>query len=171
MSYKDIKSARDKDENSFETDDKNLMIACYREQYSEESLDYIRGKIQDASPEKIIILKLLEEKRSSELIDANIGFRDKKKLADILRKEQKEKIDRLAKGLIKMVERFDIPYEVHIGINYDLASEIIDEFSKRSVDHVIIHTPTRSSIGRMMEGSVSRKVLKTLGEDKVTLLE
>ncbi len=150
---------------------KTLMIASYRENYTEESLDVIRQIINQEKPEKIIVLKAIEQKEPLELVDANIGVESKKDFLESVEKEKKDQADRYAKDLVDLIERFDIPSEVHLRKGADVAKEIIDEFEKLDVDHVIIHEPKRGPLGKVIEGSISENVKKGVDTKKVTLLE
>ncbi|MFP4185490.1 MAG: hypothetical protein ACOCTN_00415 [Candidatus Natronoplasma sp.] len=90
-----------------------------------------------------MIIKFIEEKKLPRLIDGSMGFREKKKFIEFLRKEKKEKAYRFTKELIEMIEEFEIPYEIHLRRSDDLASTIIKEFVNMSIDHVILHTPKK----------------------------
>ncbi|MFP4185488.1 MAG: universal stress protein [Candidatus Natronoplasma sp.] len=150
---------------------KTLMIASYRENYTNESLDVIRQIIQQEQPEKIIILKAIEQKTPPEMVDANIGVESKKDFLDSVQEEKKEQADRYAKDIISLVEEFDIPSEVHLRKGENVALEIIDEFESKEVDHIIIHEPKKGPLGKVMEGSISENVKKGVDTKKVTLLE
>ncbi len=150
---------------------KTLMIASYREEYSNEALDAIRQIIDQEQPERIIILKLIEEKPSSELVDATVGLEEKKGFLDSVREEKKNLADRYAKTLVDMVEEFDIQSEVHLRKGNKLAVKIIEEFENMDVDHVILHTPKKGALGKVIEGSISENVKKGVDTRKVTLLD
>ena len=150
---------------------KTLMIASYRENYSEDSLDVIKQIIQQEQPEKIIILKAIEQKTPPEMVDANIGVESKKDFLDSVQEEKKEQADIYAKDIIELIEEFDIPSEVHLRKGEDVALEIIEEFENLDVDHIIIHEPKRGPLGKVIEGSVSENVKKGVNTRKVTLLE
>jgi|GEM_PF-1107512 len=159
-----------KDEERTE-DIKTLMIASYRETYSKGSLDVIRQIIQQEKPEKIIILKAIEQKTPPEMVDANIGVESKKDFLKSVQEEKKEQADRYAEDIIDLVEKFDIPVDVHLRKGEDVAEEIIDEFENFDVDHIIIHEPKKGPLGKVIEGSVSENVKKGVSTRKVTLLE
>ena len=150
---------------------KTLMIASYRENYTKESLDVIKQIIQQEEPEKIIILKAIEQKTPPEMVDANIGVESKKDFLESVKEEKKEQADRYAKDIIGLVEEFDIPSEVHLRKGENVALEIIDEFENMDVDHIILHKPKRGPLGKVIEGSVSENVKKGVNTRKVTLLE
>jgi len=150
---------------------KTLMIASYRENYTNESLDVIKQIIQQEQPEKIIILKAIEQKTPPEMVDANIGVESKKDFLESVKEEKKEQADRYAKDIIDLVEEFDIPSEVHLRKGDDVALEIIDAFENLEVDHIIIHKPKRGPLGKVIEGSVSKNVKKGVDTKKVTLLD
>ncbi len=150
---------------------KTLMIASYREEYSKEALDAIRQIIDHEQPERIIILKLIEEKHFSELVDANVGTEEKKDIIDSVKKEKKKLADHYAKMLIDMVEEFDVQSEVHLRKGDQLAVEIIEEFKNSDVDHLILHGPKKGPLGKVIEGSLSKKVKKKLNTRKITLLD
>jgi len=150
---------------------KTLMIASYRETYSDESLDVIKQIIHQEKPEKIIILKAIEQKTPPEMVDANIGVESKKDFLESVQDEKKEQADRYAKDLIELVKKFDIPADVHLRKGDNVAEEIIDEFKNFDVDHIIIHEPKKGPLGKVIEGSVSENVKKGVNTRKVTLLE
>lgn len=150
---------------------KTLMIASYRENYSDESLDVIKQIIRQESPEKIIILKAIEQKTPPELVDANIGVESKKDFLDSVKEEKKEQADNYAEDVIQLVKKFDIPSNVHLRKGDDIAKEIIDEFENFDVDHLVIHNPKRGPLGKVIEGSISENVKKGINTKKVTLLE
>jgi len=150
---------------------KTLMIAIYREEYSRESLEVIKQIILQEKPEKIVILKAIEQKTPTELVDASIGVESKKDFLESVKDEKKEQADRYAQNIIDLVEKFDIPSEVHLRKGDDLAEEIIDEFENLNVDHIIMHGPKKGPLGKVMEGSISENVKKGVSTKKVTLLE
>lgn len=150
---------------------KTLMIASYRENYTKGSLDVIKQIIDQERPEKIIVLKAIEQKSTPEMVDANIGVESKKDFLESVKKEKKEQADRYAEDLIELIEKFDIPSEVHLRKGENVAQEIIEEFENMDVDHVIIHEPKKGPLGKVMEGSVSENVKKGVDTKKVTLLE
>lgn len=149
---------------------KTLMIATYREEYGEESLDIIRQIIEQEEPEEIIVLKILDEKASSEKVDANIGMESKKDFLESVREEKKKQINSYAEEIVRLVEEFDIPSQVNLRKGENIASEIINEFSERDVDHLIMHGPKKGPLGKIIEGSVSENVKKSLDTEKVTQL-
>ncbi|MBS3781835.1 MAG: universal stress protein [Candidatus Thermoplasmatota archaeon] len=148
-----------------------LMIASYRESYTEESLDVIRQIIEQENPERIIILKAIEQKKPPEMVDANIGVESKKDFLESIQEERKEQADIYAKDIIDLIEKFDIPSEVHLRKGEKVADEIIAEFENLDVDHLIIHEPKRGPLGKVIEGSISESVKKGLNTRKITLLE
>lgn len=83
------KNNRKNEKKHIKTRKKNLMIASYRQKYSEKSLDKLKRIIKDETPEKIMIIKFIEEKKLPRLIDGSMGFREKKKFIEFLRKERK----------------------------------------------------------------------------------
>ncbi|MEF8832025.1 MAG: universal stress protein [Candidatus Thermoplasmatota archaeon] len=152
-------------------DVKTLMIASYRETYSEGSLDVIKQIIKQEKPEKIIILKAIEQKKTPEMIDTYIGVENKKDFFDSVKEEKIEQADKYAKDLIELIEKFDIPSDVHLRKGENLSDEIIDEFENFDVDHIIIHEPKKGPLGKVIEGSVSENVKRGVNTKKVTLLE
>ncbi|MFP4609014.1 MAG: universal stress protein [Candidatus Natronoplasma sp.] len=150
---------------------KTLLIASYRERYPEESLDAIRQIIEQEQPEKIIILKLIKEKPSSELVDASMGIEEKKDFLESVREEKRNHADWYAEPLIELIEAFDIPSEVHLRKGESIAAEIIEEFESMDVDHIILHGAKKGPLGKVMEGSVSENVKKGVDTRKVTMLD
>ncbi|MFW5945590.1 MAG: universal stress protein [Candidatus Natronoplasma sp.] len=150
---------------------KTLMIASYRENYSKESLDVIRQIIQQEKPEKIIILKAIEQKTPPEMVDANLGVESKKDFLESVEEEKKEQADRYAEDIVNLVKKFDTPSDVHLRKGENVAEEIKDEFDNFDVDHIIIHEPKKGPLGKVIEGSISETVKKGVNTRKVTLLE
>ncbi len=150
---------------------KTLMIATYRENYTNESLNAIGQIIEQEDPEKIIVLKMIEDKPSSELVDANVGLEGKKDFLESVRERKKEQVDKYAEEINELIESFDIPSEVHLRKSKDLAEGIIEEFQDKEVDHVIIHGPKKGAVGKVIEGSIAEDVKKGLETNKVTLLD
>ncbi len=149
---------------------KTLMIASYRKNYSKESLEAIRQIILQEKPEKIIVLKAIEQKAPPEMVDANIGVESKKDFLESVQDEKKEQADKYAQDIIELLEIFDIPSEVHLRKGENVADEIIEEFENLNVDHIIIHEPERGPLGKVIEGSISENVKRGVSTKKVTLL-
>ena len=55
-----------------------LLIASYRERYSKKALNEIKRIIYNERPKKIIILKIIEEEPTLELVEANVGIEERK---------------------------------------------------------------------------------------------
>ncbi|MEF8873185.1 MAG: universal stress protein [Candidatus Thermoplasmatota archaeon] len=148
-----------------------LMIASYREKYSKEALEVIRQIILQEKPEKIVILKAIEQKKPSEMVDASIGAESKKDFLESVKDEKIELADKYAEDIMDLVEKFNIPSEVHLRKGEDVAEEIIDEFENLDVDHIIMHGPKKGPLGTVIEGSISENVKKGVSTKKVTLLD
>ncbi len=168
--HPDKKVMKRKDEERSEAV-KTLMIASYREEYTQESLEVIKQIITQEEPDKIVILKAIEQKKPSEMIDARIGAESKKDFLESVKEEKKEQADKYAQDIIDIVDTFDIPSEVHFRKGKDVAEEIIDEFENLDVDHIIMHGPKKGPLGKVIEGSISENVKKGVSTRKVTLLE
>ncbi|MBS3816791.1 MAG: universal stress protein [Candidatus Thermoplasmatota archaeon] len=148
-----------------------LMIASYREKYLEQSLDAIRQIIEQEEPEKIIVLKIIEEKAPSELVEANIGLEEKDDFLQSVREKKRREVDDYSEDIVDLIEEFNIPSEVHLRKGKDVAQEIIEEFKNMEADHVIIHGPKKGALEKVVEGSISENVKKILDTKKVTLLD
>ena len=77
-------------------DEKILLIASYREQYSDKSLQKIREIIQDERPDKIIVLKVIEQQPIPEMVDARVGMKEKNDFLDTVLEEKKNQADEYA---------------------------------------------------------------------------
>lgn len=148
-----------------------LMIASYRERYNKESLKKIREIINQEKPSQIIILKIIEEEPTPEVVEASLGIEERKDFLESVREEKKSMADKYASDIIEITDQMDIPTEVHLRKGEDISEEIIEEFRRMNVDHVIIHGPKRGSFGKILEGSVTENVKEKLGIKKVTLLD
>lgn len=148
-----------------------LLIASYRERYPTKSLNELKKIIGYEKPNKIIILKIIEEEPTPELVDANVGIEERQDFLESVREEKKQKADEFASDLLEITDNIDIPTEVHLRKGRDVSDEIIEEFKKMNVDHVIIHGPKKGPLGRILEGSISENVKEGVGPRKVTLLD
>lgn len=150
---------------------KKLLIASYREQYSENSLKKIRKLIREIRPKKIVILKLIEEKLPSDSVDAGVGVKEKEEIIESIREEKMERVDRFTGNLLEIINDFDIPIDVRFRKSSNLANEIIKGFNEMDADFLIIHTPKKGPLGKVIDESISEKVKKILKAKKVALLE
>ena len=148
-----------------------LLIASYRERYSKKALNEIKRIIYNERPKKIIILKIIEEEPTLELVEANVGIEERKDFLESVREEKKQMADEYASDLIKITDKLEIHTEVHLRKGRDVSDEIIEEFKKMNVDHVVLHGPKKGPLGKILEGSISEEVKEGLGPRKVTLLE
>ena len=148
-----------------------LLITCYKRKYTEESLSKIRSIINKIKPDRIIILKVIQKIPDTEMVDANIGYSDREKLKETIERLKKDDADELGSQLIQMIDKLDIPYEVHFRIGDMISEEIVDEYKCVNVIGLIMHRTPRSHIDKLIEPSTEDKVVKKLGKKNIIFLE
>lgn len=148
-----------------------LLIASYRERYTEDSLNKIREILKKEKPDKIVILKIIEEQSVPEVLDANVGMKEKDDFLDTVLEEKKNQADEYASDLIEVAEESGIPTDVRLRKGQEIAEEIIDDSQMEDVYHVIIHGSTKDSFEKLLEGSIAKEVKKGISEKNITLLE
>ncbi len=148
-----------------------LLITCYKRQYTEGSLRKIKKIIDDIDPNRITILKVIQKEHDMEMVDANIGFGDREKFKDTIKRLKKDGVDELGDQLIKMIDELDVPYEVHLRVGEQISDEIIEEYESVNVVRLIMHNTPRGHIDKLIEPSTEDNVVKNLGKENIIFLD
>lgn len=148
-----------------------LLITCYKQSYSDGSLHKIKAIVEEKKPDSIIILKLIKENRCSEILEANIGFSDLENFKKVIKNLKKEDVEEFSGQLIKTIDTMDIPYEVHLRVGEMLSKEILSEYERLNVIHLIMHKPSTSYFERLIDSSTEEKVSKVIGKNNITTLD
>ncbi len=149
---------------------KTLLIASYREKYTDESLLKMKDIIEKERPDRIVILKIIKREPTPEVVEAKIGREEMQDFLDSVLEEKKEKADEYASKLIEMTDEMNPPTEVHLRKGKDVAEEVIKGVRETGADHVVIHTPEKGPLGKLLEGSTGEEIKRDLGEKKIALL-
>lgn len=152
-------------------DEKILLIASYREQYSDKSLKKIREIIQSEKPDKIIVLKVIEQQPIPEMVDAKVGMKEKNDFLETVLEEKKNQADEYAEGILSITDKIDIPTDVHLRKGKEISEEIVEDTEIMDAYHIIIHGSKKDKLEKFLEGSVAKKVKRAIPERKVTYLE
>ena len=160
------KGPQEYDKGNIET----LLIASYRERYTKESLEKIRNIIMREKPKKIIILKIIEEETTPEVVDATVGIEERQDFLDSVLEKKKMQANEYAADIIDITEDMGVLAEVHLRKGDEISEEIIEEFDKMDVDHVILHGADKGPVEKVLKGSTSSDVRDKLGKKKITLL-
>lgn len=158
-------------QNEAENSVKTLMIASYREKYSPENQKVIRKIIERDKPDKIIVLKIIKEEETREVIDATVGIKEKSDFLDSLREGKKKQAKEYASSILDVTDTIDVPTEVHLRKGCKISEEIITEFENMSIDLVIIHGPEEGVLPNLLEEDISKNVIESLGVKKVIVLD
>ncbi|MFO7991204.1 MAG: hypothetical protein R6U61_02790 [Thermoplasmata archaeon] len=149
---------------------KTMMIASYREKYSPENQKTIRNIIQKEKPDKIIVLKIIKEEETHEVVDATVGIKEKSDFLESLREGKKMQAKEYASSILDITDTIDVPTEVHLRKGCKISEEIINEFENMSIDLVIIHGPEEGMLPHLLEEDISKNVIESLGAKKVIVL-
>ncbi len=152
-------------------EDDVLLITCYEKPYSKTSLKVIKRTIQKEKPAKIIILKLIEVPEMRDMFDTRIGKKRKEDFIDSVVNDKRKQLDDYTEDLLKITDRTDIPTEVRTRKAKVIADEIVKDYEKMDVGHMILHDNDRALLDRLAKGKVKDKVKKRVDEKKVTSLE
>ena len=152
-------------------DERILLIASYREEYSDESLQKIKNIINEERPDKIIVLKVIEQHPIPEMVDAKVGMKEKNDFLDTVLEEKKNKADEYAEGILSITDEIDIPTDVHLRKGKEISEEIIDDTELMDAYHIIIHGSKKDKLEKFLEGSVAKKVKKGMPERNITYLQ
>lgn len=147
-----------------------LLIASYREPYSKESLEKIKRMILEENPDKIIILKIIEEETMPEVVDATVGIEERQDFLDSVLEKKKMQADEYAADIIDITKDMKIPVEVHLRKGDEISDEIIGEFGKMKVDHVILHGPQKGPVENILSKTTSDEVKDEIGRRNITMI-
>lgn len=147
-----------------------LLIASYREKYTESSLQKMKKVIENKQPDRIVILKIIKREPTPEVVEAKLGREEMQDFLDSVLEDKKQQADEYASELIDMTDELDIPTEVHLRKGEDIAEEVIKSVREMEADHVVIHTPEKGPLGKLLEGSTGETIKRELGEEGLTLL-
>ncbi len=148
-----------------------LLIASYGHKYSKRSLEKIKIIIKKLHPEKIAILKIIKERPEREIVDAYLGHEEKEKIDNEVQQTKKQMADEMASDIIDVMDEFEIPYGVYLRTTDDISKEIIDEFERMNIIHVIIHKSIKGKLEKIIDSSIADRVVKKIGKKNITLLE
>lgn len=165
MKKSDKKDKKDKN-NTHST----MLIASYREEYTDESIRKMKDIIEDEQPDRIAILKIIEREPNPGLVEANVGREGMDDFFESVLEEKKEQADEYASRLLDMTEKLDIPTEVHLRKGEDIAEEITEGVRELNADHVVVHTPEKGPVGKFLKGSTVEEIQRILDEKEVILL-
>mgnify|MGYP000677460086 CR=1 FL=1 len=152
-------------------DERILLIASYREQYTEKSLQKIKNIIEKEKPDKIIVLKVIEQQPIPEMVDARVGMKEKNDFLDTVLEDKKNKADEYAEGILSITDEIDIPTDVHLRKGKEISKEIIEDTELMDAYHIIIHGSKKDKLEKFLEGSVAKKVKRGIPERNITYLE
>ncbi len=136
-----------------------ILIACYRRPYKRKSLDTIRKLIQQQEPEKVIVLSISETRESSGTIESYLGTSDLRTLKGHLVRDQEIRASGYSDKILGISQALGIPTEKKE--REGRASKIIlNAIEKFEPSHVIIHSSDKSSIDKLLSGSVKERVCR-----------
>ncbi len=148
-----------------------LLITCYKRKYTEESIRKIKKIIERLNPQRIIILKVIQKEHDMEMVDANIGYRDREKFKESIKRLKKYDVDELGTQLVSMIDDLGVPYEVHFRAGEQISEEIIDEYKSVNVIRLIMHRSPRSHIDKLIDPCTEDNVVKNISEKKIIFLD
>lgn len=152
-------------------EDNTLLIACYEKPYSKTSLEVIRGTIRREKPTKIIILKMIEEPQMRDMLDTRIGKKTRENFIESVVKDKKKKVDKYAEDILEITDETDIPTEVRMRKAEGIADEIVKDYERLKIDHIIIRDDDRNILERLAKGKVRDEVEREVNEENITALE
>ena len=148
-----------------------LLIACYEKHYSEPSLEMIKGTIEKEKPTKIIILKIIEEPKIKDKLDSRIGKKASEEFEVSIIKAKKKKVDAYAEDILEIIDETDIPTEIRLRKAEVIADEIIENYERMDIDHIIIHDDDRDLLDRLAKGKIKEEVEEKVEDEDITTVE
>ncbi len=145
-----------------------LLIACYEKPFSKKALKRIRGTIEKEKPTKIIVLKIVEEPEVPDFADEQIGDKTREEFEDSVVKDKKTQVDSYTKDVLKITDETGIPTEVRFRKADLIADEIVNDYEKMEVDHLIIHKGDKDLLERLRKGEVEKDVKKEVDSEDIT---
>ncbi len=153
-----------------EKKEKIMLIASYKREYSNAALNKILRLIQKMKPDKIVVIKVVEERPTKELVSATVGMEEKTSMQKSIRDEKKIRSDELASDLVKMIKQFDIPIEVYFRIGEQISQEIINEFKRQDANLLIIHDTKKGRLDKLFGSNTTEEIMGELDEERVIRL-
>ncbi len=153
-----------------EKNKKTLLIASYKQKYSKDALQKISKIIQKMQPDRTVIVKVVEEKPTKELVGANVGIEEKNSMTEVIKTDKKLRADELASELLDVIKALDIPTEVCLRMGPNVADEIVKEFKRQKASFLIIHETDKSKLDKLFVGSTAENILNEIDEKRVILL-
>ncbi len=150
--------------------EKILLIASYKRKYSEYALDKIKKIIQRMEPDKIIIIKVIEERPTKELVDAAVGMEEKTAMLETVKNEKKVRADDMASDIVDIVGSLGIPTDVCFRTGEHISDEIIKEFKKQNADLLIIHDTKKGRLDKLFGSNTTKEIMEELDEERVIRL-
>ncbi|MGM0404695.1 MAG: hypothetical protein ACQEQM_00955 [Thermoplasmatota archaeon] len=149
----------------------SLLIASYGHKYKEESLEKIKKIIRKLHPKRVVILKIIKERPDTGMVDAYLGHEEKEEIDNQVQFTKKQRADEMASDIIEVMDEFEIPYGVYLRTTEDISKEIIEEFERMNIMHVIIHKSIKGKFEKIIDSSIADRVVKKIGKENITLLE
>lgn len=150
--------------------EKIMLIASYKREYSEMAISKIQHLIQKNKPDRIIVIKAVEERATQELVSANVGIEEKLAMLRSIREEKKIRADELASDLIKTLHQMDVPIEVCFRMGERISQEIITEFKRLDADLLVIHDTKKGTMDKIFGSCTTEEILERLDCNKVVKL-
>lgn len=152
-------------------DGEKLLIACYKKSYTTKSLKIIKNTIENETPSKIIVLKVIEEPEVSKKVKSRVGIEAKKDFLDSVIDEKKTKLNAIAEEVISITDKANIPVQVHLRKSKVISNKVLSEFKMRDGDHLIIPNTEKGPFQRLIEGSTKEKIKDEIGMRRITILD
>ncbi|MBS3816789.1 MAG: hypothetical protein KGY76_04410 [Candidatus Thermoplasmatota archaeon] len=147
-----------------------LLITCYEKPYSKRSLKMIKGIIDKERPSKIIILKIIEEPKVPDMASSRIGGKAEDDFLQSVVNNKKEKVDEYTDKILEMTDKTDIPTEVRLRKAELIADEIVKDYNKMEIDHLIIHDTDRDLLERLRRGKIEDTVEEEVDSKDITMV-
>ncbi|MEF8848001.1 MAG: universal stress protein [Candidatus Thermoplasmatota archaeon] len=138
---------------------KTIMVACYRKPYDEKSLKSIKKLIRKEKPDRILVLNISETKESSGTVESYLGRKDVEKLRDQYKKDQRIRSQAYTDKISDIADDLDIPIK-EIKKKGKAAEIILNVMKKYDPYKIIIHSSDKSSVDKLISGSVKEEVCK-----------
>ncbi len=153
-----------------EKKEKIMLIASYKREYSDAALNKIQRLIQKMKPDRIVVIKVVEERQTKELVSASVGMDEKSHMQKSIREEKKICSDELASDLVKTIEQMDIPIEVYFRMGERISQVIVDEFKRQGANLLIIHDTKKGRLDKLFGSNTTKEIMEELDEEMVIRL-
>lgn len=148
-----------------------ILITCYKCSYSDESIQKIKDIIIKKKPDKIIVLKIIKNDYDLEILCGNLGFRNLEQFNIAIKNLRKKDIDEVCTRLVDNIKELEKPYDIHYRVGEHISDEIIKETKNINLIHIIMHKPSKTYFDKIIEPSTVDTITKTIGKNKVTILD